>query len=40
MEGFRPVAGIVRWHKDGFAGVNFIQVIPFADLIDWLKRDS
>ncbi len=40
LEGFRPLAGIVRWARDGFAGINFIQVIPIAELCEWLRASD
>ena len=38
LEGFRPMPGVVRWVSEGFCGISFNQLIPFSDLIDWLKR--
>jgi hypothetical protein len=29
---------VVRWSADGFCGISFNQLIPFGDLIDWLKQ--
>lgn len=37
LEGFRPLPGIVRWAREGCAGINFIQVIPIAELCEWLR---
>ncbi len=37
LEGFRPLPGIVRWVKDGHVGISFIQVIPIAELCEWLR---
>ena len=37
LEHFRPLHGVVRWCADGFAGIAFNQVIPFQELIAWLK---
>jgi hypothetical protein len=37
LEGFRALPGIVRWVKDGHIGISFIQVIPIAELCDWLR---
>lgn len=37
MEGFRAVAGIVRWSRDGHAGIAFNQVIAYPELTGWLK---
>jgi len=38
LEGFRPLAGVVRWSADGFCGISFNGLIPFGDLIEWLKQ--
>ena len=38
LEGFRPLPGVVRWVADGRAGINFNGLIPFGELIDWLKQ--
>ena len=38
LEGFRPLAGVVRWATDGACGISFNGLIPFGDLIDWLKQ--
>jgi hypothetical protein len=38
LEGFRPLAGVVRWSADGHCGISFNGLIPFGDLIDWLKQ--
>ncbi len=37
LEGFRPLPGTVRWEKDGCCGIVFNQLIPFGELIHWLK---
>lgn len=37
LDGFRPLPGIVRWQKDGDCGISFIQVIPIAELCEWLR---
>lgn len=38
LDGFRPLAGVVRWSSEGTCGINFNGLIPFGDLIDWLKQ--
>jgi hypothetical protein len=40
MEKFRPVAGVVRWCRDGTAGIAFNQLIPFSELMAWLRPDG
>ena len=37
LEGLRPLPGIVRWSNDDACGIAFNQLIPFGELIDWLK---
>ena len=38
LEGFRPLHGVVRWQAGDHCGIAFNQLIPFGELIDWLKR--
>lgn len=33
----RPVRGTVRWHKDGFAGVEFHRMLGVDELAQWLR---
>jgi hypothetical protein len=40
LEGLRPLAGIVRWSSDTACGIAFNQLIPFGELIEWLKGGS
>ena len=40
LEGLRPLPGIVRWSNDNACGIAFNQLIPFGELIDWLKSGS
>ena len=37
LEGFRPLHGVVRWRSRGACGIAFNQLIPFGELIAWLK---
>jgi hypothetical protein len=37
LDKFRPVAGVVRWYGEGLCGVAFNQVIPFRELMTWLR---
>lgn len=39
LEDFRPLPGVVRWQRDGRVGISFIQVVPIAELCDWLRRE-
>lgn len=38
LEKFRPVPGVVRWYQEGQGGVAFNQVLPFHELMTWLRR--
>jgi PilZ domain len=40
LDGFRPLHGVVRWESGDHCGIAFNQLIPFAELIDWLKRNG
>ncbi len=37
LDKFRPVHGVVRWYHDGLCGIAFNQVIPFHELMGWLR---
>lgn len=39
LDRFRPIHGVVRWCQDGAAGIAFNQVIPFHELMAWLRPD-
>ncbi|HEY1607475.1 MAG TPA: PilZ domain-containing protein [Allosphingosinicella sp.] len=38
MEHFRPLQALVRWCEGGLAGLSFNQLIPFPELMTWLKN--
>lgn len=38
LEDFRPLHGTVRWSCGGHCGLAFNELIPFGELIAWLKR--
>jgi len=40
MEKFRPVAGVVRWCQSGLAGIAFNHLIPFHELMEWLRPEA
>jgi PilZ domain len=40
LEGLQSRHGVVRWQTDNCCGIAFNQLIPFGDLIDWLKQDG
>ena len=37
LEKFRPIEGTVRWYETGTGGIAFNQVIPFHELMRWLR---
>ena len=38
LEHLGPLNGVVRWQAGNVCGIEFNQVIPFGELIEWLKR--
>ena len=38
LENFRPLPGTVRWQKGRACGIAFNDLLPFEELIGWLKR--
>jgi PilZ domain len=40
LDKFRPVHGVVRWCDGGLAGIAFNQLIPFHELMGWLRPDE
>lgn len=38
LENFRPLAGTVRWQRGRACGIAFNDLLPFEELIGWLKR--
>jgi hypothetical protein len=38
LQKLRPVQGVVRWYEDGQSGIGFDQVLPFHELVTWLRR--
>ncbi|HEX8263661.1 MAG TPA: PilZ domain-containing protein [Allosphingosinicella sp.] len=40
MERFRPLAGVVRWCHEGLAGIAFNHLIPFHELMQWLRPEA
>ena len=39
LEKFRPLQGVVRWADEGLAGIAFNQVLPFRELMGWLRGE-
>lgn len=40
LDGMRALAGIVRWSRGGYVGISFLQVIPIAELCEWLRSEG
>ena len=40
LEKWRPIQGMVRWYSEGKGGISFNQVIPFQELMGWLRGDK
>lgn len=38
LEQLGPIPGVLRWQDGPVCGVEFNQLIPFGELIEWLKR--
>jgi PilZ domain-containing protein len=38
LEGFRPVAGVVRWSRDAIAGIAFLPELSWQEVMLWLKE--
>lgn len=38
LDGFRPAPGIVRWVSGQMAGIAFAPVLPWQELMSWLRR--
>lgn len=37
LEKFRAIPGMVRWYSQGQGGIAFNEVIPFQELMGWLR---
>ena len=40
MQRFRPLQAMVRWCEGGLAGLSFNQLIPFPELMNWLRAET
>lgn len=40
LEGLGTLAGVVRWSRGTGCGIAFNEVIPFSELIAWLKSEG
>jgi hypothetical protein len=39
-ERLRPIQGVVRWCHEGLAGIAFNQILPFQELMGWLRLEQ
>lgn len=39
IDKFRSVIGVVRWFEDGVGGIAFNELIPFQELMRWLRAN-
>ena len=39
IDKFRSVSGVVRWYEDGLGGIAFNELIPFQELMRWLRAN-
>lgn len=40
LQNLRPLAATVRWQKGRLCGIAFNDLVPFEELIAWLKRSA
>lgn len=40
LEGLGSIAGVVRWSRGTGCGISFNELVPFAELIAWLKTED
>ena len=40
LEDFRPLPGVIRWAQDGLIGIAFNEVVPFRELMRWLRAEQ
>ena len=39
VDGFRSIAGVLRWYHQGEGGIQFNELIPFSELMGWLRTE-
>lgn len=39
LEKYSPLQGVVRWYRGGQCGISFNHIVPFRDLMVWLRQD-
>lgn len=40
LDGLPPISGVIRWSREGQAGIGFNEVIPFRTLMGWLRAQQ
>ena len=39
IDKYRSIGGILRWFEDGFGGMSFNELVPFSELMSWLRAN-
>lgn len=39
IDKFRSINGVVRWYEGGVGGIAFNEIIPFQELMSWLRAN-
>ncbi|SMF72919.1 PilZ domain-containing protein [Allosphingosinicella indica] len=39
LDRFRPIHGTVRWYAEGLCGISFNELVPFRELMRWLRTE-
>lgn len=39
IDRFRSIPGVLRWYEDGQGGIQFNELIPFSELMSWLRKE-
>lgn len=38
LESLRPIKGVIRWYKNGYAGIVFHRPLAFEELAEWMGK--
>jgi PilZ domain-containing protein len=39
IDRFRSIPGMLRWYEDGQGGISFNELVPFSELMSWLRSE-
>lgn len=39
IDKYRSISGVIRWFEDGMGGIAFNELIPFQELMSWLRAN-